>query len=424
MPSGQDLKRLNNSTRAAQLNDSTAFNLPLLNAFAFLKMALFPMAIITLFWKDQIGLTLTDILLLQAIFSAATVIMEYPSGYLSDRLGYRYSLLLASLLGISGWTTYTLAGSFTTVLLAEIQLGVSYAFISGADSALLFETLRGQGREEDYHRQDGRMTAWAQAGEAAGAVGAGVLYAWMPLLPFILQVMVWVIAWLICRRLWEPPGHLPDPVASHWREAGRIAGQALVHRPAMRWTLLFGALIGLASFFPVWLVQPYMQEQGVPLAWFGPIWATANLAVSLGSVLSARAHFQLGTRGVIWLCLLLTAAGYLGMAFTTAVWGCAWYLLLTLMRGLQGPLVRLHLQHLSTRGERASILSLKSLLFRLGFVATAPLVGALADRYGLAATFVVLLVGLVILLIPTTMALLGSLRLADETSVQGKENHV
>src|SRR5512145_1318281 len=120
MPSGQILKRFNNSTRAAQFNDSTASNLPLLNTFAFLKMALFPMAIITLFWKDQIGLTLADILLLQAIFSVATVVMEYPSGYLSDRLGYRFSLLLASLLGITGWITYTVAGSFATVLLAEI----------------------------------------------------------------------------------------------------------------------------------------------------------------------------------------------------------------------------------------------------------------------------------------------------------------
>ncbi|MCM2265561.1 MAG: MFS transporter, partial [Desulfuromonadales bacterium] len=362
-------------------------NLPLLNTFAFLKMALFPMAIITLFWKDQIGLTLADILLLQAIFSVATVVMEYPSGYLSDRLGYRCSLLLASLLGISGWATYTVAGSFATVLLAEIQLGISYAFISGADSALLFETLRSQGREDEYLRHDGHMTAWAQAGEAAGAIGAGVLYAWLPLLPFLLQVAVWVAAWLICQRLREPGGRLPEPIVSHWHEARGIARRALIETPALRWALLFGALLGLASFFPVWLVQPYMQEQGVPLAWFGPIWAIANLTVSLGSILSARAQFHLGSRGVIWLCLALTAAGYLGLAATRAVWGCAWYFLLTLMRGLQGPLLRLHIQQQSRSSERASILSLKSLLFRLGFIAAAPLVGILADRAGLAATF-------------------------------------
>jgi len=381
-------------------------NLPLLNIFAFLKMALFPMAIITLFWKDQIGLSLSDILLLQAIFSVATVVMEYPSGYLSDRLGYRCSLLLASLLGISGWATYTVAGSFATVLLAEIQLGISYAFISGADSALLYETLRSQGREDEYLRHDGHMTAWAQAGEAAGAIGAGVLYAWLPLLPFLLQVAVWVAAWLICQRLREPAERLPEPIVSHWHEARGIARRALIETPALRWALLFGALLGLASFFPVWLVQPYMQEQGVPLAWFGPVWAVANLSVSLGSVLSARARFHLGTRGVIWLCLTLTAVGYLGLSVTHALWGFAWYFLLTLMRGLQGPLVRLQLQHLSVSGERASILSLKSLIFRLGFIAAAPMVGWLADRYGLAATFIAILTGLGLLLGPLTLAFL------------------
>ena len=375
-------------------------NLSLLNTFAFLKMALLPMAIITLFWKDQVGLSLTDILLLQAGFSVATVLMEYPSGYLSDRLGYRFSLHLASLLGISGWLTYTLAGSFATVLLAEVQLGISYAFISGADSALLFETLRAAGREEDYLRHDGRMTAWAQGGEAAGALGAGALYAYFPLLPFLLQVLVWVAAWLLCRRLCEPAGQPLAPVSSHCGELRRIARKSLVESPPLRWILLFGAVLGLASFFPVWLVQPYMQQCGVPLAWFGPVWAVANLCVSLGSLLSERVLFALGPRGTIGVCLLLVTTGYLGLAWTGAVWGVAWYFLLTLMRGLQGPVLRLHLQRHSERHERASIFSLKSLIFRLGFIAAAVPVGSLADRVGLNATFITLLAGLTLLLIP------------------------
>ena len=403
-----EVNPLNDSTRTAQFNDSTASNLPLLNAFAFLKMALLPMAVITLFWKDQIGLSLSDILLLQAGFSVATVLMEYPSGYLSDRIGYRCSLHLASLLGISGWLTYTLADSFMTVLLAEIQLGISYAFISGADSALLYETLRAGGREEEYLRHDGRMTAWAQGGEAAGAIGAGVLYAWFPLLPFLLQVLVWVAAWLLCRRLREPAMHSLTPVASHLGEIRRIARKALCDSPPLRWTVLFGALIGLASFFPVWLVQPYMQQCGVPLAWFGPVWAVANLSVSLGSLLSERALFVFGGSGTIGVCLLLIAAGYLGLAFTDTVWGFAWYFLLTLMRGLQGPLIRQQLQRHSDRRERASIFSLKSLLFRLGFIAAAPLVGAIADRAGLAVTFSLLLLTLILLLLPLAWLFLRS----------------
>jgi len=270
-------------------------NIPLLNIFAGLKMALLPMAIITLFWKDQIGLSLAEILLLQAIFSLATLVMEFPSGYISDRIGYRFALNLACLFGITGWATYTLAGSFTGVLIAELQLGASYAFISGADSALLYETLRYNGREEHYAKYDGRMTAWAQAGEALGALGAGILYGWFPLLPFILQVGIWFVALGICRNLKEIPAPLRETI-SHLREAADIARKAF-SQPGIRYTILLAALLGLSSFYPVWLIQPYMQSFNVPLSWFGPIWAVANLCVSFGSIISHRVHFHLGTQG-------------------------------------------------------------------------------------------------------------------------------
>ncbi|MBW2474011.1 MAG: MFS transporter [Deltaproteobacteria bacterium] len=363
-------------------------------------MALLPMAIITLFWKDQIGLSLAEILLLQAIFSLATLVMEFPSGYISDRIGYRFALNLACLLGITGWATYTLAGSFTGVLIAELQLGASYAFISGADSALLYETLRYDGREEHYAKYDGRMTAWAQAGEAIGAVGAGVLYGWFPLLPFVLQVGVWVAALAICRNLKDIPAP-PKETISHLQEAADIARKAF-SQPGIRYAILFAALLGLASFYPVWLIQPYMQTLNVPLSWFGPIWAVANLCVSFGSIISHRVQFHLGVRGTPLLLLALVAAGYAGLAFSQVIWGFAFYFLLTIMRGIQGPFLRLALQKQSDRHERASILSLKSLVFRLGFVITGPLVGVLADRSGLSLCFLVLMI-IQLLLIALTL---------------------
>jgi MFS family permease len=77
-------------------------NIPLLYAFSFLQMTLFPMAVIILFWKEHIGLSLTQILLLQSIFAIAMVVMEYPSGYISDRIGYRTALTAATILGLAG----------------------------------------------------------------------------------------------------------------------------------------------------------------------------------------------------------------------------------------------------------------------------------------------------------------------------------
>jgi MFS family permease len=384
-------------------------NIRKLYAFSFLKMALFPMAIITLFWKDHIGLSLAEILLLQGIFSLATLLMEYPSGYLSDRLGYRFSLNLASGLGIAGWSVYTVAGSFAEVLLAEILLGISYAFISGSDSALLFETLRSEGKEEFYARYDGRMTGYAQGGEAAGALFAGVLYAAVPLLPFVIQIGVWVVALGICRTLREAPAEKSSAVPSHLAEALQTCRLAFIDNRQLRYTILLAAVLGLSSFFPVWLIQPYMQQSGVPLAWFGPVWAGANLTVALFSLVSHRLTFHLGSRGMALLFLVLIAAGYLGLGLVEGVWGFLFYYLLTAMRGLQGPMLRNQLQIAGQRKNRASLLSLKSLVFRLLFVLSGPVVGHLADTSGLRPTFMLTAASLLLLLLPLSILFLKSL---------------
>jgi MFS family permease len=385
-------------------------NIPKLYAFSFLKMALFPMAIITLFWKDHIGLSLTQILLLQGIFSVATLLFEYPSGYISDRLGYRFSLCLASVLGIAGWAVYTVAGSFAQVLVAEILLGISYAFISGSDTALLFESLRREGKEEHYARYDGRMTGVAQAGEAAGAVFAGVMYAAAPLLPFLVQIGVWVLGLAISFSLTEAEPEKKQATRSHLAEALTVAGQALVKDDKLRDNIFFAAVLGIASYYPVWLIQPYMQQSGVPLPWFGPVWAGANLTIVLFSLLCHRMHFHLRDRGISLLFLLLIATGYLGLGLYGGVFGFLFYYLLTAMRGLQGPLLRTYLQQGSTRANRASILSLKSLVFRLLFVATGPLVGWIADRAGLQNAFLILSVVLILALVPLRKRFLRSRR--------------
>jgi MFS family permease len=375
-------------------------NVKKLYAFSFLRMTLFPMAIVTLFWKDQIGLSLTDILLLQGIFSITMVVVEYPSGYVSDRIGYRAALNFAALLGIIGWGIYAWADSFSQVLIAEILLGISISFISGTDSALLFESLKADGQEQNYARHEGRMSGFGQIGEACGAIFAGLLYAAFPLLPFLIQVVVWVLALMLTCRLVEPQRRL-KPTTSHFAEAKKSTRYALVENKHLRYTILLNLVLGLASFYPVWLIQPYMQDGGVPIAWFGPIWAVANLSVALFALASHRSHLKLGDRHMVLLFILLIIAGYIGLGLVGGLWGFLFYYLLTSMRGLRGPIFLNHIQQEIPSANRAGILSLQSLAFRLSFVCTGPVVGMLADKVGVQRTFLLLCFVFAVVLPPT-----------------------
>ena len=374
-------------------------NVPLLYAFSFLQMTLFPMAVITLFWKDRIGLSLTQILLLQSIFAVAMVVMEYPSGYISDRVGYRTALTFASILGILGWGVYTVASSFRDVLIAEILLGISTSFISGTDSALLYESLKVTGEEPAYARFEGRSTGFGQTGEAAGALFAGVLYARYPLLPFMLQVGVWVLALLLTRGLAEPQRARNHQV-SHLKEALASARYVFIENRRLRVTILLSIVLGISSFYPVWLIQPYMRDAGVPIASFGPIWAGANLTVAIFAVLSHRVRERLKEPGMIWLLAVLVWVGYLGLGWASEVWGFLFYYLLTAMRGMRGPFLLHVTQAEIPSANRAGMLSLQSLCFRLLFAITGPLVGRYADARGVGKTFQLLFIAFLLVLPP------------------------
>jgi MFS family permease len=374
-------------------------NIKKLYLFSFLKMSLFPMAIITLFWKDHIGLSLTKILLLQGIYSVAMAIMEYPSGYLSDRIGYRAALNFASLLGIIGWGLYSLADSFALVLVAEIILGISFSFISGSDSALLYESLKASKEEQHYAHHEGRVNGLGQIGEACGAIFAGLLYATAPLLPFLIQVVVWILALLLTRTLIEPQRQLKAPT-SHFTEALQSTRYALLENRRLRYIILLNLILGMASFYPVWLIQPYMQDGGVPIAWFGPIWAGANLSIAISALASYRSHLKLGDRQMVLLFVVLIVAGYLGLGLVGGVWGFLFYYLLTSMRGLRGPMLLNHAQQESPSANRAGILSLQSLVFRISFICTGPLVGMLADKVGVQQTFLLICYAFALMLPP------------------------
>ena len=361
-------------------------NIPLLYAFSFLQMTLFPMAVITLFWKEHIGLSLSQILLLQSIFAVAMVVMEYPSGYISDRIGYRTALTMAAILGLIGWGCYTVATSFRDVLIAEVLLGISTSFISGTDSALLFESLKADGREAAYARCEGRSTFFGQTGEAAGALFAGLLYARWPLFPFFLQVGVWLLALAVTRGLSEPRRE-PHPRTSHIAEAIASARYVFLENRRLRVTILFSVALGLSSFYPVWLIQPYMRDSGVTLASFGPVWAGANLMVAVCAVLSHRVRHFMGEGGMVLLLAALVWAGYLGLGMMAGVWGFLCYYLLTAMRGMRGPFLLHAAQAEIPSRTRAGMLSLQSLLFRLLFALTGPLVGRYADGHGVGSAF-------------------------------------
>lgn len=103
---------------------------------------------------------------------------------------------------------------------------------------------------------------------------------------------------------------------------------------------------------------------------------------------------------MVLLIILVVIIGYLGLGLVGGLWGFLFYYLLTCMRGLRGPVLLNHVQQEIPSANRAGILSLQSLCFRVSFVCTGPLIGMLADDVGVQQTFLFLSYGFILALPP------------------------
>jgi hypothetical protein len=147
--------------------------------------------------------------------------------------------------------------------------------------------------------------------------------------------------------------------------------------------MLLSVALSISSFVLVWLIQPWMQGQGIPTAWFGPIWAGAHVWLAGVSVASARIAGAFGARRSLLLCCGLVAAGYLVLATGTSPIAVVAYLAFMTVRGLQGPILATVIQSDAPGEDRASVLSLNALLFRLAVVVLFPALGSLVDAVGM-----------------------------------------
>jgi MFS family permease len=368
-------------------------NPALLSAFHALQMSLFPMAILTVYFRQDIGMSMTKIMLLQGAFGLVMALFEFPSGYLADRFGYRRTLLLASLLNAIGWSLYAHATSFPHIILAEVVLGVGISLISGTDVALLYESLVETGREAEYGTWNGRVRFFGQAGEGTAAIVAGLLYASWHRLPFVLEACIWIVNLGVAWKLVEPARHRP-PLEDNWKQIKGMVRHVIIDDRRLFAIVALTIALGMASFVPVWTIQLYATDAGLPAAALGLVWAAANYSVAIASLFSTRIAARVGLARLLSLCVVLIAIAYTGMGLTHAVWGFAFYFLLTTMRGLNGPVLAHEEQRRIPSSDRAGFVSLRSLTFRCGFLVLGPVVGISIDNWGQHPVLLALGVGL------------------------------
>ncbi|MCP4116362.1 MAG: MFS transporter [Desulfobacteraceae bacterium] len=350
------------------------------------KWLMLTMPIVFLFYREN-GLTTHDLFLLKAVYSAAIVCLEIPSGYFGDIWGRKRSLILGSVLGFVGFALYCVSTGFWGFLACEIILGIGQSFISGSDSAMLYDTLQEAKREKEYLKIEGRLIS---AGNFAEAIAAplGVLIAVISLrTTFFFQAAVAFSAIPAALTLFEPRRREMTGSTS-FKQILRIVRYALFENQGLQATIAYSSIIGTATLTMAWFVQPYFVFLALPLALYGVFIPLLNLTAGVTSMHAYKFERWLGRENTILFIAIGIASGYLTLGLFSTLGALFFLFLFYIIRGIATPILKNHINEITPSEIRATVLSIRSLIIRLAFVILGPFLGWFADRAGLPSTLV------------------------------------
>ena len=120
------------------------FKIYLLKGFVWFMVA---MPIIVLFFQEH-GLSLMQVMILQSVYSLTVAVTEIPSGYFADFFGRKNSIILSSFFMFLGYLIFSNYSGFEIFIFAEILVAIGGSLMSGADSAIMYDTLLEIKRED------------------------------------------------------------------------------------------------------------------------------------------------------------------------------------------------------------------------------------------------------------------------------------
>ncbi|NND65418.1 MAG: MFS transporter [Gammaproteobacteria bacterium] len=345
-------------------------------------------AILVPFYQSN-GLNQQQIFWLQSVIALMIVIGEIPTGMFADRYGRRLSILIGAVLSVVGVSLYVVSYGFFELALSVAVLGVSISFISGADSAMAYDSLLTIGKSENYRGFEANRVKINGYSEAIGSLIGGFLALVSLRFTFVIQAGVYLLLIPLALMLTRTVHHKPAVGQNVFKDVKKIVRYSLHDHAEIKWLIIYAALLGTMVSTMTWFTQPYYQLVDIPLALFGVLWAIQLLVMAYFAQFSYSYEAWLGKSKAMMSFLFIGLVCYLVLAIKPSIWVLPFILGFYFIRALQTAIIQDYVNGLVESSIRATVLSVKSLAHRLLYVFVGPLLGAVMDVYSLQAALLV-----------------------------------
>lgn len=358
------------------------------------------------------GFSLWEIGLAESVYHIVSLFCEVPSGMAADLLGRRKTLLSGGVLTVTCNLLMAFAPNLFTICLAMGLNALAMTMFSGTFTALVYDSLKTEGREDEYIQVSANSSQISMLANAIGSL-ASLLKRFLGFAGFYLLSAAFEGVSTAALALMEEPivtkaqasrgKQTLRALPEQFRQLVRDSLHVLRTCPMAVKLIASSAVVSVPSY----LTKMFLQQRLVELGWptellFLPL-LLGGLACVAGTEIGRRVRCR-SMRRLYTACALLCGMGTLLVGAAPA-WGGILGMML-----VQGVL-EVYLLHESQKlndaipsDQRATLISVDSMAYSLLMIPASPLVGAVGDAFGQAGAGLALLGGVIVL---SGVALLG-----------------
>ncbi len=378
-----------------------------------------PFLILYLLSKD---ISFLEIGVLYTTRELIIMILEIPSGVISDALGRRRTLIMSFITYIISFAIYYLSDNYISILIATITFATADAFRTGVHKAMIFQYLKFNNWSEfkiDYY---GRTRSWSQSGSAVSAIiaAAFVYLSGDYQIIFIASIIPYLINMTL---VFSYPKYLDGEIKKMNAISIKSKFNAVIHSALLTiGKLQFIRVLTNLSLYTGYyrVVKDYIQPVISIFALSIPVLAymtdEKKIAIIVGIIysiiymVSAIASKNSGKFTLLFsnhrkpmnftLSIGLLIGVSIGLSFITEnfIWSIIGFMAIVLLENLRKPIGIGLVADLSEDSSMATTLSLTSQAKSLIAAILAPLLGWMADSYGLGASVALLSILLIMAL--------------------------
>ena len=354
--------------------------------------------VITLWILDR-GLSISEALLAFSLQGIVVFLLELPTSGFADAFGRRPVLIVSGVVNVIAGVVMILADSFWMFVVAAALQGVFRALDSGPLEAWYVDSVHVTEPGADVDRTLSAQGTMLGGAIAVGAVISGGVIAWDPLpagSALLLPMLCWgalnvvhLVAVVVLMK--EPRTHVDATGARRAAESVREApivireGLGLLrHNRVLRCVVLVEVfwttgLVVFETFQPIRLAELVGGEEQAG-ALMGPVAAVGWGVFAAGSALAGLGSRRFGVARTAIAARILNGLGALTMGLVAGPAALiAAYLFTYSMHGTGGPMHQTLMHREASARNRATVLSMGSMVFFMTFSVVGPPLGLLAE---------------------------------------------